>query len=65
MVSFLPSDCIVFNLDLGARVVRLDAYVYLWKKTKTTCVDNPENHEILSLLRDIVESSGYRLAIMV
>ena len=42
-------------LDKGIRMFRLDAVAFLWKKDGTNCVHRPETHEIIKLLRLIIE----------
>lgn len=39
----------------GARLLRLDAVAYLWKQLGTTCIHLPQTHQIVKLLRDILE----------
>ena len=43
-------------LDKGITIFRLDAVAFLWKEDGTDCVHRPETHEIIRLLRLIVES---------
>ncbi len=42
-------------LDSGVRVFRLDAVAFLWKVPGTTCLNLEETHEIVRLLRTLVE----------
>ena len=42
-------------LQKGARIIRLDAIAFLWKKIGTSCLHLPETHEMVKLLRDIAE----------
>lgn len=44
-----------FYLDQGVRVFRLDAVAFLWKQPGTCCLNLPETHEIVRLLRTLVE----------
>jgi glycosidase len=46
---------LLYYLSKGAQLVRLDAVAYLWKRLGTCCVHLPETHEVVKLLRDIVE----------
>ncbi|MGS2742890.1 sugar phosphorylase [Halomonas sp. LS-001] len=46
---------LLFYLQQGARVIRLDAIAYLWKKVGTTCIHLPETHEVVRLLRSVVD----------
>ena len=39
----------------GIKIFRLDAVAFIWKKSGTTCLNLPETHEIIKLLRDIVD----------
>jgi len=48
-------DIVRFYLDSGIRVFRLDAVAFLWKESGTGCVHLPQTHEIIKLLRLIVE----------
>jgi len=42
-------------LDMGVRTFRLDAVAFLWKKIGTNCLNLPETHEIVRLLRTLIE----------
>lgn len=42
-------------LDAGIRIFRLDAVAFLWKIPGTTCLNLEETHEIVRLLRTLVE----------
>jgi sucrose phosphorylase len=46
---------IQFYLDKGIHIFRLDAVAFLWKKDGTDCIHLPETHEVIRLLRLIVE----------
>lgn len=43
-------------LDQGATVFRLDAVAFLWKVVGTTCINLPETHETIRLLRTLIEN---------
>ena len=49
-------DIFLFYLSKGARLVRLDAVAFLWKRLGTSCIHLPETHEIVKLMRDIVDA---------
>lgn len=38
----------------GARFIRLDAIGFLWKRPGTTCMHLPETHEVIKLIKDIL-----------
>ncbi|MEH6584380.1 MAG: sugar phosphorylase [Halioglobus sp.] len=42
-------------LDNGIRIFRLDAVAFLWKKPGTSCLNLDETHEIVRLLRTLIE----------
>ena len=39
----------------GATIIRLDAIAYLWKQIGTNCIHLPETHEVVKLLREILD----------
>ena len=48
-------DVLLGYISNGARVIRLDAIAFLWKKAGTTCLHLPETHEVVKLMRDVAE----------
>ncbi len=44
-----------FYLDKGVRIFRLDAVAFLWKKLGTNCLNLPETHEVVRLIRSLIE----------
>ena len=48
-------DIIRLYLDMGVRIFRLDAVAFLWKKIGTSCINLEETHEIVRLLRTLIE----------
>src|SRR5690606_5284458 len=46
---------ITLYLDRGVRIFRLDAVVFVWKELGTPCVHLPQAHEIIRLIRTLVE----------
>ncbi len=45
-------------LDMGVRIFRLDAVAFLWKKIGTNCLNLPETHEVVRLLRTLIEHAS-------
>lgn len=43
-------------LDRGIRAFRLDAVAFVWKELGTPCINLPQTHEIVRLLRTLVEA---------
>ena len=44
-----------FYLDQGVRMFRLDAVAFLWKDVDSNCLNLPQTHEIVRLLRTLLE----------
>ncbi len=42
-------------LDNGVRLFRLDAVAFLWKKIGTNCINLEQTHEVVRLLRTLIE----------
>ncbi len=42
-------------LDMGVRIFRLDAVAFLWKKIGTSCINLEETHQVIRLLRLLIE----------
>ncbi|MCH8558141.1 MAG: sugar phosphorylase [Balneolia bacterium] len=55
-VLFEFIDILLFYLSKGIRVIRLDAVAFLWKKKGTSCIHLEETHEVVKLIRDVVEA---------
>jgi sucrose phosphorylase len=49
-------DILLFYVEQGARIIRLDAIAYLWKRIGTPCIHLPETHEVVKLFRDILDA---------
>ncbi len=49
-------ELLLFYISKGARLIRLDAIGFLWKRLGTTCINLPETHLVIQLYRKIVES---------
>ncbi|SVD07509.1 uncharacterized protein METZ01_LOCUS360363, partial [marine metagenome] len=48
-------DVIMFYVSMGCRILRLDAVAFLWKKIGTSCLHLPETHEVVKLIRNLLE----------
>lgn len=46
-----------FYLDQGVRLFRLDAVAFLWKQHGTTCLNLPQTHELVRLMRLLIEQA--------
>jgi sucrose phosphorylase len=57
-------DGVLFYVRRGADILRLDAVTYIWADPGTECVHLPETHEIVKLLRDVVETAASGVALI-
>jgi sucrose phosphorylase len=48
-------DVILFYLKNGARILRLDAIGYLWKRLGTSCIHLTETHTLIKAMREIAK----------
>lgn len=62
-LNFANPDVLLEMLDIllgyiahGAKIIRLDAIAYLWKDIGTRCINLPQTHEVVKLLRDVVDN---------
>lgn len=54
-VLFEYLDILLYYISKGVSVIRLDAIGYLWKELGTNCIHLPQTHEIVKLIRDLLE----------
>ncbi len=52
------ADLLLFYAARGASILRLDAAAYLWKQAGTACINLPQTHLIVQLLRAILEEAA-------
>lgn len=48
-------EVLLFYIRHGADIIRLDAVTYIWYEPGTSCVHLPQTHEIIKLLRDVLD----------
>ena len=48
-------EVIKYYLDCGVQIFRLDAVAFLWKQAGTNCLHLPQTHEVIRLLRTLIE----------
>lgn len=54
-VLFEFLDILLFYISNGATIVRLDAIAYLWKQIGTNCIHLNQTHEVVKLIRDLLD----------
>ncbi len=48
-------DILLFYVANGAQFLRLDAIAYLWKEIGTPCINLPQTHRIVQLIRAVLD----------
>jgi sucrose phosphorylase len=48
-------DVLLFYVEKGAGLIRLDAIAFLWKQIGTTCIHLPQTHAIVQLMRAVLD----------
>lgn len=48
-------DILLFYASKGARFLRFDAIGFAWKEQGTTCMHLPQTHELIKLMREVLE----------
>ena len=49
-------EVLLLYIARGGRIIRLDAIAFLWKQIGTTCLHLPQTHEVVKLMRDLVDA---------
>jgi len=57
-------DILLTYVEHGARLVRLDAIAYLWKRLGTSCVHLAETHAVVRLLRNVLDRVAPEVSIV-
>lgn len=47
-------DVLLFYVEKGASLIRLDAIAFIWKEIGTACVHLPQTHELIQLMRKVI-----------
>ncbi len=57
-------DGLLLYVRNGADILRLDAITYIWAEPGTECVHLPETHEIVKLIRDVMDLAAPGVALL-
>ncbi|CAA6816733.1 MAG: Sucrose phosphorylase (EC [uncultured Sulfurovum sp.] len=49
-------DVLLFYVEQGASLLRLDAIAFIWKEIGTSCVHLPQTHELIQLMREVIHT---------
>ncbi|MDY6824448.1 MAG: sugar phosphorylase [Thermodesulfobacteriota bacterium] len=48
-------EVLLFYVENGASIIRMDAVAYLWKAAGTSCIHLPQTHDVVRLFRAILD----------
>lgn len=57
-------EILLFYVRRGADLIRLDAVTYLWYELGTSCAHLDETHEVVKLLRDVLDIAAPHVALV-
>ncbi|MYI69337.1 MAG: alpha-amylase [Boseongicola sp. SB0673_bin_14] len=57
-------DILFFYVAQGARLIRLDAIAFLWKRLGTSCMSLPETHAVVKILRLLLDYARADVCLM-
>jgi sucrose phosphorylase len=49
-------EILLFYVEKGAQIIRLDAIAYLWKEIGTPCIHLEETHRVVKLMRSVLDA---------
>jgi sucrose phosphorylase len=47
-------DALLYYVEKGATLIRLDAIAFVWKELGSECVHLPQTHELIQLMREVI-----------
>jgi glucosylglycerate phosphorylase len=63
-VFVLVLDVLLFYVERGASLIRLDAIAFVWKELGTSCMSLPTTHRIVQLMRAVLDAVAPQVAII-
>ncbi len=57
-------DALLFYVEKGAKIIRLDAIAFVWKEPGTSCIHLPQTHELIQLMREVLHRVSPELMII-
>lgn len=51
-------DILLYYIAMGGRIIRLDAIAYLWKSPGTSCIHLKQTHEVVKLMRSLLNMAA-------
>ncbi len=63
-VLFEFLDILFWYVSKGVRILRIDAVAFLWKEVGTSCLHLPQTHEVVKLLRDVLQTVAPQVLVL-
>ncbi len=57
-------DVLLYYVEKGAKLIRLDAIAFLWKEIGTECIHLPQTHEVIQLMREVIHKVAPEVVII-
>ena len=57
-------DALLFYVERGASLLRLDAIAFVWKEIGTSCIHLPQTHELIQLMREVLHAVAPEIVII-
>ena len=57
-------DALLFYIEKGAKMIRLDAIAFVWKEPGTSCIHLPQTHDLIQLMREVLHQVSPELMIV-
>lgn len=57
-------DILLFYIEKGAQIIRLDAIAYLWKIAGTSCIHLEQTHQVIQLMRAVLDEVAPQVLII-
>lgn len=57
-------DVLLFYVEHGASLLRLDAIAFIWKEIGSSCVHLPQTHELIQLMREVIHEVAPEILII-
>ncbi|MDK2980892.1 MAG: glucosylglycerate phosphorylase [Chloroflexota bacterium] len=57
-------DVLLFYVEQGAGLIRIDAVPFLWKEIGTDCIHRPQTHALVRLLRAVLDAAAPQVTLI-
>ena len=57
-------DTLLFYVQHGAELIRLDAIAFLWKEIGTSCIHLPQTHAVIQIMRAVLDEVAPQVALI-